>query len=92
MNPIGAIMHENTKEHIGRFIIKISIAALIAKIVKHDNYLFSFSFWVFAYAAFAILYAVLRGERFSRDRFSYWDEAMWLGAAAAISQVASHMI
>lgn len=82
-------MHEDTKEHIGRLVIKLSIAALIAGIIKHDNYLLAFSFWVFAYAAFAVLYAVIKRERYSRDRFSYWDEALWLGAAACVLQIAS---
>jgi hypothetical protein len=85
-------MHESTKDHIGRFVIKTSIAALIALIVKHENYLFSFSFWVFAYAIFAVVYAVLRRERFLRDHFSYWDEAMWLGATAAVLQVVSRLV
>lgn len=69
-------MQKDTEEHIDRFVIKLAIAALIVFVITHDNYLSAFSFWVFAYAAFAVLYAVLKPKRHLRDRFSYWDEAM----------------
>lgn len=86
------MMHEDTKEHISRFVTKLAIAALIAGIVKRDNYLLSFSFWISLYAAFAVLYAILKHERFSFDRFSYWDEAMWLGLIAFILRFAGKTV
>lgn len=86
------MMHEDTREHIGRFFIKLAVAALIAGIVKNENYLFAFSFWIFAYAAFAVLYALIRRERYTRDRFSYWDEALWLGATACVLQAVSRVV
>lgn len=64
-------MPEDLKEHIGRFVIKISFAALIAGIVRHDNYLLAFSFWVFLYAVFAVLYALLGREQYSRDGITF---------------------
>jgi len=79
-------MHEETKEHLGRYLTKVIISALIARIIKHDNYLLSFSLWVFLYAVFAAIYAVLERQRLSRDNLSYWDEAIWLGATALMLQ------
>lgn len=91
--------HENAKDHLSRFVIKLSIAALIAGILKRDNQLFEqqnylsvFSLWIFAYAAFAVLYAVLRKERLSRGCFTYWDQAMWLGATAVMVKLMSHVV
>lgn len=75
-------MHEDIKEHVGRFVLKVSMAALIAIVVKSDNYLRTFSLWVFAYAALAVLFAIVRQEQYSRNSITYWDEAMWLCTAA----------
>jgi hypothetical protein len=79
-------------DHVGRFGFKVSIAALIACIIRHDNFLFAFSFWVFAYAAFAVLYALMNRERMTSEKFTCWDEAMWLGAIGAALNIASKVV
>lgn len=79
-------------DHVGMFGFKVSIAALIACIVRHDNFLSVFSFWVFAYAAFAVLHAVMNRERLASEKFTCWDEALWLGATGAALNIASKVV
>lgn len=85
-------MPDEMKEPVGRCILKLSVAALIAIVAKHESYLLTFAFWVSLYALFAAVFAVLRGERLSRESINHWDEAMWLGATALFLQFASRVI
>lgn len=82
-------MPEEMKELLGRYALKLSVAALIATVAKQDNYLLTAAFWVSLYALFAAVFAVLAGERLSRASINHWDEAMWLGATALFLQLAS---
>lgn len=89
MRPARTITYEDTRAIVGRFLLKLSVALLIASFSRHADYLFAFSVWVFAYAFLAAVHAIVRGDRFCDDRLNFWDEAVWLGAVAALSQAAT---
>ena len=80
-------LDEQSKETLGRFAIKIVISIVlgsfgqIGRAVGTDG-------WFALYAAFSVLYAILRGDRVplrdaSTRSFNHWDEALWLITAAA---------
>jgi hypothetical protein len=75
-------LDENSREHIGRYVIKVTVAAAIALILKTENFLASFALWVGLYSIIAVVYGLVRGERFGKTNFTYWDEALWLAATA----------
>ncbi|WP_290685172.1 MULTISPECIES: hypothetical protein [unclassified Haematobacter] len=75
-------LDEQSREHIGRYGIKLVVAAAIAHILKSENFLATFALWTGIYGVMAIAYAIRRGERFGRTSFTYWDEALWLAATA----------
>lgn len=75
-------LDEQSREHIGRYGIKLVVAAAIAHILKSENFLASFSLWIGIYGVMAFAYAIHRGERFGKTSFTYWDEALWLAATA----------
>lgn len=85
-------MPKDMKEPLGRYVLKLSIAAFIAAVAKNNNYLLSFAFWVSLYAVFAVVYAVLKRDPLSREHMNHWDEAMWLGVTAFLLQLAGRAI
>lgn len=81
-------MDAAAKEQVGRFCIKVAISVLIALFHKNDLGLDAVAFWLALYAVFAAGYAVARGEHIIARTTTYWDEAMWLAAAALMLRLA----
>jgi hypothetical protein len=75
-------LDEQSRVHIGRYGIKLVVAAAIAYILKSENFLATFALWTGIYCVMAVAYAVHRGERFGKTSFTYWDEALWLAVTA----------
>lgn len=73
-------LDEQSREHVGRYALKIAVAAAIALILKTENFLAGVAMWVGLYGIMAIAYAINRGEWFGKTSFTYWDEALWLVA------------
>lgn len=66
---------------VGRFGLKLCIAALIAAL-SQTAYLLTLSGWLALYAIVTVVVAMLLREPFSRQSLNHWDEATWLTTAS----------
>jgi hypothetical protein len=72
-----ARLDKTSKTTIGRFLLKLVIGLVIARMVD-GNYLALVSRWLSFYALFAAASAFLRRQPVSAQSFTGWDEALWL--------------
>ena len=67
---------------ITRFVLKLAISFLIARLVEGD-YAVLVSSWLAFYALFAAITALMFKQKVADSSFNGWDEASWLIFIAA---------
>ncbi|HML29899.1 MAG TPA: hypothetical protein PKE16_13890 [Hyphomicrobium sp.] len=72
-----ARLNAESRLTIRRFLTKLAISAIIGTYGK-ITYFTAVAGWIGLYSAFCVTFALLLKERFNRDGFNHWDEALWL--------------
>jgi hypothetical protein len=67
----------HSRDTIARLIIKLAASGLLGAFGKLD-YLPATATWIGLYAFFTSAFALVHQERFVREAFNHWDEALWL--------------
>jgi hypothetical protein len=70
-------LDDQSRATIGRFIIKLTVSALLAAYGKAD-YVPAMAAWISIYAVLTSVVALILKERFVRESFNHWDETLWL--------------
>jgi hypothetical protein len=77
-----------SRQTLHRFAWKVNIAVVIS-LFSRTGHLLSVSHCLQLYAALMAGIAIFTRQRFSRDSFNHWSEALWLAFAAAGLQLLS---
>ena len=77
-----------SRNTVTRFVWKVNLSLLISLFSK-TNHLLSASRCLQLYAVLMIAIAILTRQRYSRDSFNHWSEALWLAFVAAGLQLLS---
>jgi hypothetical protein len=70
-------LDDHSRRTVGRFVLKLAMSALLAAYSKPD-YVLAMTTWVGLYAVLTSAFALILKERFVREAFNHWDEALWL--------------